>query len=573
MVYTMNIAVKDEALKSLKKLLDKKGYEVPDEEIKLEFPPNPNLGDLATTLTFSLAKQLRKNPNLIAQDLVEEIEVPEIFEKVEAKGPYLNFFINYNIFAKELLKSITDDYGQLPEKDEKIILEHTSANPNGPLHVGHIRNSIIGDSLSKVLKKSGRKVETQYYVNDMGRQIAIIVFGITELGLKIEDQEGEKIDHKIGQLYFKTNQKLNENKDLTSKVDDLIVKYEKGEDPELNKIFEEVVEKCISGVKETLARMNIIHDDFVWEGQFVRDGTVDKITDKLYEIGYARKSEVLYLDLTEWDIDKELVLRRANGTSLYSTRDIAYHMKKCEQGDIVLDVLGSDHKLAFRQVSLALEILNVVKPDSDELEVVFYEFINLPDGSMSTRKGIFVSVDELINEAVSRAKKELIERRPDLSNDELTDISEEIGIGAIRFYIARLSPEKPITFKWDEALSFERGCASIQYAHARACKLLNKADGNEYEMEGNWVPDDIEKDLIRNLAKFPEVIENSADLRRVHPIAQYCQDLANAFNKFYKSEQVLGSDFEGVRLSIVKKSQLTLKNALDLLGVPAPEKM
>ncbi|MDD2643507.1 MAG: arginine--tRNA ligase [Methanobacteriaceae archaeon] len=569
----MNIAVKDEAFKSLKNLLDKKGYDIPDNEIKLEFPPNPELGDLATTLTFSLAKILKKSPNLIAQDLVKEIEFPKIFDKVEAKGPYLNFFINYDIFSKELLKSIKKNYGQLPNKDEKIVLEHTSANPNGPLHVGHIRNSIIGDSLSRVLKKSGRDVETQYYVNDMGRQIAIIVFGITELGLKIEDQEGDKIDHKIGQLYFKANQKLNENKELTSNVDDLIQKYEKGDDAELNKIFENVVSQCINGVKETLSRMNIIHDDFVWEGQFVRDGTVDKITDELYEIGYARKSDVLYLDLTEWDIDKELVLRRANGTSLYSTRDIAYHIHKCQQGDIVLDVLGADHKLAFKQVSLALEILEVVEPNSDELEVVFYEFINLPDGSMSTRKGIFVSVDDLIDEAVSRARKELDERRPDLSDEELNNISEEIGIGAIRFYIARLSPEKPITFKWDEALSFERGCASIQYAHARACKLLKKAGDKELSIEDNWSPDDVEKDLIRNLAKFPEVIENSASSRHVHPIAQYCQDLSSAFNKFYKSEQVLGSEFEGVRLNIVKKSQITLKNALDLLGVPAPEMM
>lgn len=569
----MNIAVKDEAFKSLKNLLDKKGYDIPDNEIKLEFPPNPELGDLATTLTFSLAKILKKSPNLIAQDLVKEIEFPKIFDKVEAKGPYLNFFINYDIFSKELLKSIKKDYGQLPNKDEKIVLEHTSANPNGPLHVGHIRNSIIGDSLSRVLKKSGRDVETQYYVNDMGRQIAIIVFGITELGLKIEDQEGDKIDHKIGQLYFKANQKLNENKELTAHVDDLIQKYEKGDDAELNKIFENVVSQCINGVKETLSRMNIIHDDFVWEGQFVREGTVDKITDELYEIGYARKSDVLYLDLTEWDIDKELVLRRANGTSLYSTRDIAYHIHKCKQGNIVLDVLGGDHKLAFKQVSLALEILEVVEPNSDELEVVFYEFINLPDGSMSTRKGIFVSVDDLIDEAVSRARKELDERRPDLSDEELNNISEEIGIGAIRFYIARLSPEKPITFKWDEALSFERGCASIQYAHARACKLLKKAGDKEISIEDNWSPDDVEKDLIRNLAKFPEVIENSASSRHVHPIAQYCQDLSSAFNKFYKSEQVLGSEFEGVRLSMVKKSQLTLKNALDLLGVPAPEMM
>ncbi len=569
----MNISIKDEALKSLNNLLDKKGYEVNREEIKLEFPPNPELGDLATTLTFLLAKQLKKSPNIIAQELVEEIEYPEIFEKVESKGPYINFFVNYDIFAKNLLENITDEYGQLPQQEGKIILEHTSANPNGPLHVGHLRNSIIGDSLSRLLKKAGCNVETQYYVNDMGRQIAIIVFGLTELGLKIEDEEEDKIDAKIGKVYFKANQKLNEDKDLNTNIDNLIEKYEIGEDEALNQKFHDVVEQCMEGVKETLNKINIVHDDFVWEGQFVRNGLVDKITNDLYEIGYARKDEVLYLDLTEWNIDKELVLRRANGTSLYSTRDIAYHVKKCSSADKVIDILGSDHKLAFRQVQLALEILEVLEPNSDKLEVVHYEFINLPDGSMSTRKGVFVSVDDLVDEATSRAKVEITERRPDLSQEDIDKISEEIGIGAIRFYIAKLSPEKPITFKWDEALSFEKGCASIQYAHARASKLLRKAEGKSTDIEDNWSPNDIEKDLLRNLAKFPEIIENSANDLRVHPIAQYCQDLTNAFNKFYKSEQVLGSDFEGARLNLVEKSKLTLSIALDLLGVPAPEKM
>ena len=569
----MNISIKDEALKSLNNLLDKKGYEVKQEEIKLEFPPNPQLGDLATTLTFSLAKQLKKSPNLIAQDLVKEIEYPEIFEKVESKGPYINFFVNYDIFAKNLLNNIKEEYGQLPSKEGKIILEHTSANPNGPLHVGHLRNSIIGDSLTRLLRKSGCNVETQYYVNDMGRQIAIIVYGIRELGLKIEEQEEDKIDAKIGKLYYKANQKLKENKDLNNDIDNLIEEYEKGENKELIQQFHDVVEQCMTGVKETLKRINIIHDDFVWEGQFVRNGLVDKITQDLYEIGYARKEEVLYLDLTEWDIDKELVLRRANGTSLYSTRDIAYHVKKCSAADKVIDILGSDHKLAFRQVQLALEILRVLEPNTDDLEVVHYEFINLPDGSMSTREGVFVSVDELVDEAISRAKEEISQRRPDLSEDEIKNISEEIGIGAIRFYIAKLSPEKPITFKWEEALSFEKGCASIQYAHARASKLLRKAEDKSTDIEDNWSPNDIEKDLLRILAKFPEVVENSADDLRVHPIAQYCQDLTNAFNKFYKSEQVLGSDFEGARLNLVEKSKLILKNALSLLGVPAPERM
>jgi len=572
----MYFKIKEEAIKALNKAVESFDCEL-DEEIKLEFPPNPEMGDLASTVSFQLAKCLRKAPNLIAPEVAEAIELPEIFSKVEAMGPYVNFFINHDLFAKDLLNSIGDDYGQLDPVDEKIILEHTSANPNGPLHIGHIRNSIIGDSLRRVLTKAGYEVDTQYYVNDMGRQLAMIVFGIENLGLKIENQDADKIDHKIGQLYFKVNEKLKEDESLADGVDATIRQYEGGPS-ELDAVFEDTVNKCLDGVKETLSRMNVKHDAFVWEGQFVRTGIVDKITKELYDIGFARKSDVLYLDLSEFDIPKELVLRRADGTSLYSTRDIAYHIYKCKNADKVLDVFGSDHKLAARQVELALEILQVIQPNDGTVEVVFYEFINLPEGSMSTRRGVFISVDELIDEAVRRAKEEISSRREDLNDDEINKIAEEIGIGAIRYYIAKLSPEKHITFKWEEALSFERGCASIQYAHARACKLLKKAEDagknlNSLSPEDSWTLNDNEKELVKLLAKFPSLIEDSAKARRVHPIAQYCQDLASAFNRFYKSEQVIGSDVEDARLILVDKSRITLRNALDLLGVEAPSMM
>ena len=554
----MYFKIKSEAQEALKKAVDQFDCDF-DDEIKLEFPPNPELGDLASTVSFQLAKHLRKAPNLIAPEVVEKIELPEIFAKVEATGPYVNFFINHDIFAKQLLDSVDEDYGQLDKVDEKIILEHTSANPNGPLHIGHIRNSVLGDSLRRLLTTAG-------------------VFGMEELGLKLEDQPSEKIDHKVGELYFKVNQMLKEDESLGDGVDATIRKYEGGPS-ELDEKFEYAVNSCLDGVKETLKRMNVKHDAFVWEGQFVRTGIVDKITNELYEIGYARKEDVLYLDLTEYGIDKHLVLRRADGTSLYSTRDIAYHIYKCRRCDKVLDIFGSDHKLAARQVELALEILEEIEPNSDKMEVIFYEFITLPEGSMSTRRGVFISVDELMDEAVKRAKEEITSRRPELDEATIDEIAEEIGIGAIRYYIARLSPEKHITFKWDEALSFERGCASIQYAHARACKLLKKAqeengiDLASIQAEENWSLDDNEKELVKLIAKFPSLIEDSASIKRVHPIAQYCQDLAGAFNRFYKAEQVIGSDVENARLILVEKARITLRNALDILGVSAPEMM
>ena len=566
----MYFEIEKQAIEAINNALDQYDVEV-DRNFRLDFPPDPKLGDLASTIAFDLTKKLKTSPPEVAADLVEKIEVPPIFEKVQNFGPYVNFFINYDEFSKMLLEMIDDNYGQLPKVDEKIILEHTSANPNGPLHIGHIRNAIFGDSLTRLLRLAGRDVETQYYVNDMGRQIAIIVFGITELGLKIEDQEGDKIDHKIGKLYFQANKAVEENEEYSAKVDEIILKYEEGSDEKLNKEFENVVSSCLSGMKETLQRINITHDDFVWEGQFVRNGDVDELVNYITKEGFTQENEVLSIDLSYWGIEKEFVLRRSNGSSLYSTRDLAYHKYKDSLGDSVLDILGSDHKLSSQQIKVIFEeILRLEAPD-----VIFYEFITLPEGSMSTRKGKFVSVDELIDEAVLRAHDEIKSRNPDLTEEEIAPIAEEIGIGAIRFFINKLSPEKHLTFKWDEALSFERGCASIQYAHARACKLLNKSgkDISSLKIDDNWSPNETEKDLIRILAKFPQVVEESADKQRVHNITQYCQDLAGAFNKFYKSEQVIGSDVEDTRLIIVDRSKTTIKNALDILGVCAPEKM
>ena len=194
-----------ESIKSLENAISILEWEVP-EGIKIEEPPNPNLGDLASSVSFQLAKNLKRPPIDITKDILEVIKIPKIFKKVDSKGPYINFFVDYDKFSKIVLNSVKEDYGKLVYKNSKIILEHTSANPNGPLHIGHIRNSIIGDSLARVLKYAGYDVETQYYVNDMGRQIAMIVWGIYNLEYEI-DPKG-KPDHEIGKLYFQVNEEL-----------------------------------------------------------------------------------------------------------------------------------------------------------------------------------------------------------------------------------------------------------------------------------------------------------------------------------------------------------------------------
>ena len=555
-----------ESIKSLSDAISSLGWEL-SEEIRIEEPPNPSLGDVASSVSFQLAKQLKRSPMDITNDILEFIKTPDIFEKVDAKGPYINFFADYDKFSKIVLESVKEDYGKLENKNRKIILEHTSANPNGPLHIGHIRNSIIGDSLARVLKSAGYEVETQYYVNDMGRQIAMLVWGIKNLENEM-DPEG-KPDHEIGKLYFQVNEKLRANPDIKVEVSAILKQYEKGEDTELEKLFEDVVKKCLLGISTTSERLNVKHDAFIWESRFIKNGSVSKILKSL--AAYTKKNEVIYMDLNEYGIEKELIFIRSDGTSLYSTRDLAYHVEKSENSDLSIDVLGSDHKLAIDQLNIPLELLGAKKP-----EVIFYEFISLPEGSMSTRRGVFISVDNLMEEAVERAMNEIEKRRTDLEESERLKIAEQVGIGAIRYYIARLSPEKHIVFKWDEALSFERGCASIQYSHARACKLLEKSTYNKLKITENndWnLEEAYEIELVKIISKFSSVIEESARINRVHNIAQYSQDLAGAFNKFYKSVPVIGSEKEDLRLLIVDKSRITIRNCLKLMGIEAPDSM
>ena len=554
------------SIKALEEAIKNLGWEVP-KDIRIEEPPNPDLGDVASSVSFQLAKKLKRSPMDITNDILGVLKTPDIFKKIDSKGPYINFFVDNNKFSKIVLNSVKEDYGKLQDKNMKVIVEHTSANPNGPLHIGHIRNSVIGDSLGRVLKSAGYNVETQYYVNDMGRQIAMIVWGILNHIYQM-DPHG-KPDHEIGKLYFQVNERLRADPDLKLEISALLKRYEKGGDNELEKHFENVVKECLRGVSITSKRLNVKHDAFMWESRFIKNGSVARILKDLDP--YNQKNEVVYMDLEKYGIEKELILIRSDGTSLYSTRDLAYHFEKFENSDISIDILGSDHKLALDQLGIALELAGAKKP-----EVIFYEFITLPEGSMSTRKGVFISVDDLMEEAVIRAMNEIEKRRTDLSKFKRLEIAEQIGIGAIRYFIARLSPEKHIIFKWDEALSFERGCASIQYSHARACKLLEKANYHTKEAE-DIVDLDLEHpfeiELIKLISKFPYVIEEAARIRRVHSIAQYSQDLAGAFNKFYKSVPVIGSDKEDLRLLIVDKSRITIKNCLKLMGIEAPQSM
>ena len=523
--------------------------------------------DLATTAAFALAKQKKQAPVKIAQELAAELAKDARLSgvTVEAKGPYLNFIFGSNYVSESVKAAVQPGYGTLPKKPTRVVLEHTSANPNGPLHVGHIRNSIIGDTLARAFRKAGYPLEVQYYVNDMGRQIAIVVWGFDNLDSG--QQPGEKEDAHIARIYIAANREIEKDAGITQQVNTLMQLVENGDLATVKK-FRKEVSRCLDGFAVTLKDLNVAHDRFVWESDFIRNGNTERVINKLKRMPQAHEDETLYLDLSEFGFENKYVIRRSDGTSVYAARDLAFHAWKGANFDRVIDVLGADHKLIGGQLQCTMKLLGEKVP-----EIVYFEFVSLPEGSMSTRAGKFVSADDLITEIRKRAFDEVTTRRPELDEETRRGIAASVGLAAIRYDIVKVSPEKSTVFDWKEALDFERQSGPyIQYAHARACSILDKAGefAECYEMETEQ-----EIMLAKQIAKFPMAIERVITELRPHILATYARELADTFNTFYHFEPVLKSEgkIRDRRLTLVKAVQNTLKESLETLGIDAIRSM
>ncbi len=519
--------------------------------------------DLASTVAFALAKQKKQAPVKIAQDLAAALANNPALTgiKIEAKGPYLNFIFGSAYVSDAIRDAVQPGYGNLPKKPVRVVLEHTSANPNGPLHVGHIRNSIIGDTLARAFRKAGYPLEVQYYVNDMGRQIAIVVWGFDNLDSAI--QAGEKEDSHIARVYIAANREIEKDEGITQQVNTLMQLVENG-DPATVKKFRREVSRCLDGFKVTMMDLNVTHDRFVWESDFIRNGNTERIINKLKRLPQARDEETLALDLTEFGFSNKYVIRRSDGTSVYAARDLAFHAWKGANFDRIIDVLGADHKLIGAQLQCTMKLLGEKVP-----EIVHFEFVSLPEGSMSTRAGKFVSADDLITEIRKRAFEEVTVRRPELDDETRRSIARSVGLAAIRYDIVKVSPEKSTVFDWKEALDFERQSGPyIQYAHARACSIMEKAGlfTECFELETEQ-----EIALAKEIARFPRIIKSVVTELRPHILAIYARELADTFNSFYHFEPVLKSEgkVRDRRLTLVKAAQNTLKESLQTLGIDA----
>jgi len=535
----------------------------------LEKPPE-GFGDFAFPC-FPLAPLAKKSPSDIAAEIAGYIDSKKNvwIEKVEEKNGYVNFFINKTKLAELAIKNVFEE--KEGGKKEKVILEHTSANPNGPLHVGRARNPIIGDTLARIFRWSGYDVETQFYVDDMGKQVAILLWGLKNIDMEVEEK---KEDHRLVAFYQKAYEMMEKDEKVKEEIGQIIKKCEDGDEKTLEEM-KSAYEKALEGILESLERINIKIDSFVEESRFILDGSVQYVIEELKKTEFAGyENGALYLDMEHFGIhgrNKKFFLTRKDGTSLYATRDIAYHLWKGKRADMLINVLGEDHKLEAKLVEVSLKILDAKVPVT-----VFYSFVSLPEGKMSTRRGRVVYLDDLIDEAVERAYEEVKKRR-NLDEEKARFIAEKVGTGAIRYNIVKVNPEKAITFRWEEALNFEGESAPfIQYAHARCCSIINKAgvaELNLSEIDFSSYSHPQEINLIKVIASFPEVVKRCEDEFNPAFIAEYAHKLASSFNAFYRDCQVIGGEKEKERLALVRATQHTLKNVLTLLGIEALEEM
>lgn len=534
-----------------------------------EVPPDIP-GDFAFPC-FAYAKSAGKSPQAVAEGLTPKLK-GDFIEKAEAKDGFVNITLNPNKVAEALLTEIAsmkENYGK-GSKQGKIIVEHTSANPDAPLHVGHLRNSIIGDSMVRILKFAGSDAEPQFFINDMGGQLAILASYLTKLDYASEFKKTKKKpDVWLGEIYVAANKEIDP---VVAKA--LQGNYEKG-GKDIRKVFDFIVETCISGFKGTFKDFNISMDKYVRESEFMFGGKVGEVLERLRKTPqWFEKEGVSALDLEKYGIKKELVLLRSDGTTLYTTRDIAYHLWKLEQGDCI-NVIANEQTLQQQQMRTALDILGV-KDVEKRVRHLSYELVTIPGMRMSSRTGEFISADQLLEEGTQRAREEIDQRNMEVPENEKDRIAKAVAVGAIRFNMVRITPLKPIEFKWEDALNFEGESAPyLQYSHARACRILEKcgkAEKGEFSKAEFTLE---ERKLLILLARFPETVEAAATDLKPNLLANYLWSLAEAFNRFYFKCPVIESEepLRSARIMMVKSFKQVVSNGLKVLGIEALERM
>jgi arginyl-tRNA synthetase len=578
----------------LEHLLSAKGVEKATWESMLQPSREASQGDL-TLPCFPFASVLRMAPQAIADELAASFPPLDALLSVSSVNGYLNFKAHPEWLANTILSDeiyVGNALENSGKTGERVLLEHTSANPNGPFHVGRARNAILGDTLVRLHRLHGDDVRAEYYVDDMGKQVGVLAWALENLGKEdvenlLSEREppserwANKADHQRVRWYQAAQLLRNDadevrKAEIEQEIGQLVHASEHG-DVGVLESFESAYSPVLDGMLTTLSRLGISFDTFTKESTFVVNGTVAELMKTLdsLEISGTADNGAGYLDLGQRGLKgkTEFFYRRGDGSSLYATRDVAYHMWKWGESNRLVNVLGEDHKLQAKQVGMTLEELGQHRPN-----VLFYSFIKLPEGKMSTRRGNVVFMDDLLEEAHAQASAVVRELRPEYDDEKVAQIAEAVGAAAVRFNIIKVSPEKGFTFRWEEALAFEAGSAPfIMYAHTRACSIARRVVGLPVsELERPTVESMPEGlvELLRLMCTHNDVIERSVREQKAHLFALHMLELANAYNGFYRDCPVVQNDkVDSFAFSISEMARELMRSGLEGLGITPIEEM
>ena len=594
----------------------------------------PGFGDVSSNIAFLLAKELKKSPKEITQIISEKyLQCNSVFVlKTEAHpSGYLNFFADWAKLSKLILsESYLDTFGNIDiGKNSDIVVEHTSVNPNKALHIGHIRNIVVGDTVSRILKKANYNVKVLNYIDDSGLQVADIIVGFKHLGFDEEPPNDKKFDHYCGDdVYVKTTQKYELDPSLEDVRKNTLKELEDG-NSEIAKFGDSITRKVLSGQLQTCWNLNVSYDCLNFESQIIRSGLWSKIFEKLKEMGLV-EFENDGKNAQCWVIrgdgkEEDKVIVRSNGTATYIAKDIPYAAWKLgllddpfnyekyssEQPDSktlwqttlndstnppqnftakkVVTVIDSRQERLQKIITALMEKFNSIPESYIHLG---YESVTLSantaktlgletDGKqaqMSGRKGLYVSADSVCELLKQKIIEETKKRHPDMSDFEIEDIAQSVSIGTLRYEMIKQDLDKIITFDLTKSLSLEGDTVPyIQYSYARASRILEKSEiSPTLDVNFSLLQEKSEIELVKTIGLFNMQVRDSVNNFAPKVIARYCHDLAVAFNSFYEHVKVLDSNddaLKSARICLVNSFNLTLEKALDLLGITAPSKM
>ncbi|MBI5389621.1 arginine--tRNA ligase [Candidatus Woesearchaeota archaeon] len=540
----------------------------------IEVPPNPTMGDFAVPC-FTLAKKHKKSPQQIAADIAAILKPNAYIIRVEANGPYLNFFVNTTKRAVRVLSDIFSQkksYGLLKAKGKKILIEFPSPNTNKPLHLGHVRNILLGQSISRLLEAMGNTVTKVNLNNDRGVHICKSMLAYKLFGNN--QKPTTKTDHFVGDYYVLFNQKLAEKPELEEEAQKMLTQWEQG-DAEVVAIWKQMNQWALGDFEQTYKKFGLKFDREYFESDIYTKGKEMVMACLEKGIMYKDETGAVFIDLTPWNLGKKCLMR-ADGTSIYITQDL--YLAKLKHDEFRFDrsiyVVASEQDHHFKVLFKVLELMDY--PWASNLYHLSYGMVYLPEGKMKSREGTVVDADDLVEQMQALAQTELDKRYPELAQKEKAERARKIGMAALRFFILKYDATKDFVYHPEESISFEGETGPyLQYTVARINSILKKYGKAAEEMVDISRFNADEHFLIKRLDSFPQIIEEAADQLKPHILTRYLLDLGLAFNEYYHKHQVLQEDkeLEKARVLLVAMVKQVLENGLYFLGIDVLKEM